>query len=371
MELPLRADQDESDHDRFAELYFSSPGVARPYVWVNRDEVLEDAWRRHWRHAGLLALDTEFLHVDTYHPVPALVQISSGEHTWLIDASTRSTHISSWLPLLAVLQNGHCLKVIHGCRADILLFFAMFGDAAAGLQAFFDTQLAAMSPPCLSVLSANASACGDELQPTATLGYARLVQYLLPHIHQEKPVSKAQQCSDWTIRPLTADQLAYAARDVSHLIEIYHALCALLPAEELQLWRHGQRYGQHPRVAAFVHEIREPDLERAFLKKLCVQRRGPAAVAAAAATAAAGQEDPIHKAWRVWHDRELIARYRNLPKQWILKDDELLDHVYIGKPLRHIFFHPPFPLPVVPPLSPHAMKSCLRQPKQTQKRRIR
>src|SRR5690606_2240128 len=52
-----------------------------------------------WRQQPFVALDTEFMRVDTFYPIAGLLQASTGEGAWLIDPLC----IDDWTPLAALL----------------------------------------------------------------------------------------------------------------------------------------------------------------------------------------------------------------------------------------------------------------------------
>ena len=69
----------------------------------------------------------------------------------------------------------------------------------------------------IQVLAAAALETGRRTQP----GLARVTEKLL-----DRTLDKRLQCSDWDARPLTADQLAYAAADARVLLDLQDALAA-------------------------------------------------------------------------------------------------------------------------------------------------
>lgn len=54
-----------------------------------------------WQQLPFVALDTEFMRVDTFYPIAALLQIGDGQRAYLIDPLT----IDNWQPLAALLEN--------------------------------------------------------------------------------------------------------------------------------------------------------------------------------------------------------------------------------------------------------------------------
>jgi len=164
------------------------------YQIITDPEVLE-ALCVDWRKCPTLAVDTEFIRTDTFWPKVALIQISDGVQTYLVDPLALSE--SDLLPLKDVLcsSNGP-IVIIHACYEDLEVFKRMWGTTP---HTIFDTQM------CAAIL-------GYGLQ----VGYQRLVAEVL-----QKEVSKGETRSNWLQRPLTESQLDYAALDVAYLTEIY------------------------------------------------------------------------------------------------------------------------------------------------------
>ena len=156
-----------------------------------------------WRQQPFVALDTEFMRVDTFYPIAGLLQASTGEGAWLIDPLC----IDDWTPLAALLDDRGVTKVLHACSEDLEVFQRLLGCQPRPL---FDTQLAAAY-----------------LNLGFSMGYSRLVQAVLG---LELP--KGETRSDWLQRPLSETQVSYAAEDVQHLAELYQALLPRLSAEK-------------------------------------------------------------------------------------------------------------------------------------------
>lgn len=228
---------------------------------------------RIWATRPWLALDTEFVRVDTYYPKLCLIQVGDGETACCIDTLA----ISDLSPLLDVLYRPDILKLFHAAGQDLEIFVRLRGTCPTPL---FDTQTAA------TLLG-----LGDQL------GYAGLVEKLLG-IAVDKSLSR----TDWLRRPLREAEIAYAADDVRHLAVIYPMLhqklaeCGRLPwlAEDCARQSNAALYRTEPADA----------WER--LKGLA--RLPPAAQGIAAALAQ----------WR-----ETQAQERDRPRKWIVEDDAI------------------------------------------------
>ena len=159
-----------------------------------------------WLHLPFVALDTEFVRVDTFYPQAGLLQVCAAGRVYLIDPLL----IHDWSALAEVLRAPAVVKVLHSCSEDLEVLSRLTGSLPAPL---FDTQLAA-----------------GYLNLGFSMGYSRLVQAVLGI---ELP--KGETRSDWLQRPLSETQLSYAAEDALHLAEVYEALDARL-SEEKRAW---------------------------------------------------------------------------------------------------------------------------------------
>ena len=128
-------------------------------------------------------LDTEFHREKTYFPQLALIQIATGNRLGVIDP------VSCDATLMRPLMDGPSLCVLHAAQQDLDVLTQSVGFVPSRI---LDTQL------CASFLGYT--------QPSL----ASLLQSLLKIV-----VPKGDRLSDWLRRPLTSDQLRYAASDVA------------------------------------------------------------------------------------------------------------------------------------------------------------
>lgn len=156
-----------------------------------------------WRSLPFVAVDTEFMRVDTFYPIAGLLQVSEGERAYLIDPLL----IDDWTPLAQLLQDPAVVKVLHACSEDLEVFQRLTGSLPTPL---FDTQLAA-----------------GYLNLGFSMGYSRLVQAVL-----DIELPKGETRSDWLQRPLSETQVSYAAEDVLHLAQVYDRLQQQLSADK-------------------------------------------------------------------------------------------------------------------------------------------
>ncbi|GAB7532382.1 ribonuclease D [Pseudomonas sp. 3A(2025)] len=162
--------------------------------WIRDDDSLARQCTQ-WQSLPFIALDTEFMRVDTFYPIAGLLQISDGKIAWLIDPLS----IDDWRPLAALLESPDVIKVLHACSEDLEVLLRLTGSLPLPL---FDTQLAAAY-----------------LNIGFSMGYSRLVQEVLGI---ELP--KGETRSDWLQRPLSETQISYAAEDAVHLAELFTLL---------------------------------------------------------------------------------------------------------------------------------------------------
>jgi len=148
------------------------------------------------RTADRYALDTEFHREKTYYPHLALLQVQWDDQLVLVDPFKVDLH-----PFAEVLQ-GPGLAVVHAGDQDLEVL-QLACDAVP--SRLFDTQLAA------GFLGQSSPSLGNLVE--------RALGVRLP---------KGDRLTDWTRRPLTDDQLAYAASDVDHLLAVHDKVAAEL-----------------------------------------------------------------------------------------------------------------------------------------------
>ena len=145
--------------------------------------------------ASVIALDTEF-ESNRSGTTLSLVQLTDGEQSFVIDALALRD-LSAFGPLL---ETETVCWVVHAGRQDIeLLVQATRGIRPAKL---FDTQV-------------GWAMCGPEYQVSLAYLVARVCDTRLPKSHQN---------DYWLKRPLTEEQIRYAADDVKYLHDIYSVI---------------------------------------------------------------------------------------------------------------------------------------------------
>ena len=230
-----------------------------------------------WRLERILSIDTEFIRTNTFYPKLGLLQIADVNNCYLIDPLC----ISEWSPFAQLLTSGieFC---IHSCSEDLNLLHT---SISAIPREVFDSQLAAAF-----------------LGHGFSLSYQSLVKLLLG-----KEIPKDETRSDWLKRPLKDTQLRYAANDVSYLLALRERLLGQLKSKNVLQW--------------FEEE--------------CVTQTNTA-IEIENKESWKNSYTTISNAWRlddlrlsqlreVCYWRELKARERNKPKNWIARDKDLFN----------------------------------------------
>jgi ribonuclease D len=226
------------------------------------------------RHS-FVTVDTEFLRETTYYPLLCVAQMASPEEAVVIDALATGIDLA---PFFALMANENVIKVFHAARQDIEIVWNM---ARTIPHPIVDTQVAAM------VLG-----YGD------SISYDQLVQRITGDT-----LDKSHRFTDWTRRPLSDAQIAYAVSDVTHLRDVYLKLAADLEKQARSNW-----------VEAEMDVLTSPetyraDPERAW-ERLKSRVRKPKELAILIEVAA-------------WRERE--AQSRDVPRGRVIKDEVIGD----------------------------------------------
>jgi len=235
---------------------------------------LAAACRRMATHP-FVTIDTEFLRETTYYPLLCVAQMASPEEAVVIDALAADIDLE---PFFALMGDEKVMKVFHAARQDIEI---VWHSAELIPRPIFDTQVAAM------VLG-----YGD------SISYEQLVQRITGD-----SLDKSHRFTDWTRRPLSDAQLAYAISDVTHLRDVYLALLD-------DLGRRGRvDWVQEEMGVLTSADTYRMDPENAWLR-LKTRVRKPKELAVLIEVAA-------------WRERE--AQSRDVPRSRVLKDDVIGD----------------------------------------------
>jgi len=222
-----------------------------------------------------VTVDTEFMRESTYWPQLCLVQVAGPDDAVAIDALAPGIDLA---PLFDLMDAPETLKVFHAARQDVEIFYHLMGHIPAPL---FDTQVAAM-------------VCGFGDQ----VGYENLIAKLT-----KARVDKSSRFTDWSRRPLSDKQIAYALSDVTHLRDAYRKLSKELEANGRSSWLESEM-----QILTSVSTYEgNPDLAYKRIKA-----RNPKPRVAA-----------VLKELAAWRERE--AQRRDMPRNRILRDDALME----------------------------------------------
>jgi ribonuclease D len=241
---------------------------------ITTTDSLAEVCGRLQRHP-FVTVDTEFLRESTYYPKLCVAQIASTDEAVVVDALADGIDLK---PLFNLMADENVIKVFHAARQDIEICWHAAGLIPAPLV---DTQVAAM-----------------------VLGYGDSIAYdqLVQRITGDN-LDKSLRFTDWTRRPLSEAQIAYAISDVTHLRDVYVKLEADLKKRGRTEWMR-----EEMRVLTSPDTYRmEP--EHAW-QRLQTRVRKPKELAVLIEVAA-------------WRERE--AQTRDVPRGRVLKDDVVGD----------------------------------------------
>ena len=241
---------------------------------ITTTEELKDVCARMARRP-FVTVDTEFLRESTYYPQLCVAQMASTDEAIVIDALAATMDLA---PFFALMADENVIKVFHAARQDIEI---CWHEAELIPHPIVDTQVAAM-----------------------VLGYGDSISYnqLVQRITGDN-LDKSHRFTDWTRRPLSEAQLAYAISDVTHLRDVYLKLSADLEAQGRSDW---MREEMDILTSSETYRF-EP--EHAW-ERLKTRVRKPKELAVLIEVAA-------------WRERE--AQERDIPRGRVLKDDVIGD----------------------------------------------
>ena len=223
-----------------------------------------------------LGVDTEFMREKTYFAQLCLLQISTRAAIYCVDPLVEHSQTAFWQQLLS------SSWVVHSARQDIEVVYQTAGSMP---RKIFDTQIAAAL-----------------LGMPAQVGYAGLVKELF-----DVDMAKSHTRADWTRRPLAEAVLDYAAEDVEYLLPAADILSEGLDKKDRLHW------AQQDSALLLDPALYDISGDQA-IDRLKGARNFRGTKRAAAVRLAA------------WREEEAIRR--NRPRQWIIRDNVLLDIAY-------------------------------------------
>lgn len=245
-----------------------------PPVYIANQENLVAFVERAMR-SSVLAIDTEFLREKTYYAKLCLIQLATDDEAVIVDPFS----VGDLGALKPVLENESVVKLFHAGSQDLEILLREVGVLP---RPIFDTQVAAAL-----------------LGHTQQIGYAALVG-----AECGVTLKKIDSFTDWSRRPLSESQLDYAADDVVYLPRMYKRMRAEL-----------ERRGRLDWLERDFEEMSDPAKyatdERSRYRRLKrVSQLSRRQLSAAREVAA----------WR-----ELEAQRRDVPRKWVVTDEQIVE----------------------------------------------
>lgn len=222
-----------------------------------------------------MAIDTEFLREKTYYARLCLIQVAIEGEVAIIDPFA----IKDITLLNDALTSSDVVKIFHASSQDIEILYHETGVVP---RPVFDTQVAA-----------------------ALLGKSQQASYSsLVSSYCSVNLPKKDSFTDWSQRPLKDSQIRYAADDVVYLPQIYYDMVEVLNEKNRLHW-----------LDEAFEEISSPEKyeikpEERYRKLRRVNQLNARQMAAAREFAA----------WR-----ELKAQKINVPRKWIVSDEQIVE----------------------------------------------
>ncbi len=218
----------------------------------------------------VIALDTEFHGEKRYWPELFLIQFAGRNGPVAVDP----LGIEDLSPIGELLESKVPVKVIHSARNDIDILMHHLGIVFSSV---FDTQLAAAflgNEPQISLYNLIRNECGKA-----------------PH--------KGHTLSDWSVRPLSKEQIEYALNDVRYLLSIYDNQMTRLKSTGRLNW-----YTEQAESLTFPSTYEIP------LQKIFKRVRSTGKIT----------KSRLPILWALVQWRERIAEELNKPRKYIVKD---------------------------------------------------
>ena len=242
--------------------------------YIANQENLE-AFVRRARSSAVLAVDTEFLREKTYYANLCLLQLATDTEVAVVDPFA----VDDLKVLVPLLEDPAIMKLFHAAGQDLEILYRELGVLPSPV---FDTQVAA-----------------------ALLGHTQQIGYG-PLVHSVCGVSlkKSDSFTDWSRRPLSDSQLDYAADDVIYLPKMYRIMRERLEAKGRLDWLDND-FAALSDPANYVC-----DVASRFKRLKRVGQLNRRQLSAAREVAS----------WR-----ELTAQARDLPRKWVLTDEQVVE----------------------------------------------
>ncbi|MDO4501930.1 MAG: ribonuclease D [Coriobacteriia bacterium] len=243
-------------------------------MYIDTQEELE-AFVARAHESSVLAIDTEFLREKTYYAKLCLIQMATDDEVVIVDPFA----VRDMKVLAPLLTNEDVVKLFHAGTQDLEILYHEVGVLP---KPIFDTQIAA-------------SLLGHVLQ----IGYANLV-----HAECGVTLKKVDSFTDWSRRPLSDSQIEYAADDVIYLPRMYQSMTKQLKQKRRLGWL-SDDFAELSNPANYEQDSRER------FRRL---KRGGSL-----------NRQQLSAAREVAAWREDTAKKRNLPRKWVLTDEQIVE----------------------------------------------
>jgi ribonuclease D len=241
--------------------------------YIQEQQALIDVCRQ-FSDSDYLAIDTEFVRTRTYFPNLGLLQVCDGQQIALIDPIA----IDDLTPFWQLLVNPSIQKVLHACSEDLEVFQVCGETKPVNI---IDSQI------MMAFLGHGIS-----------MGYAAMIEHF-----SALQLDKSESRTDWLKRPLSEQQLAYAAADVHYLHQWFPTMLQQLSSKGL--------------LAAAIQET-----ERMVEKKFASVEQSSLYLQVKASWKLSSEQLNRLQHLAIWRYQQAIVR--NLPLSFVAKDHSLL-----------------------------------------------
>ncbi len=222
---------------------------------------------------SIIGVDTEFMREKTFYSQLCLVQLATRDDIYCVDPLAGNEMSRFWQAI------DTCKWVLHSARQDIEVVYQTAKFMPANI---FDTQIA-----------------------TGLLGYAPQMGYagLIKELFNVE-LAKSHTRANWATRPLRDEYLEYAAEDVEYLLPAHDELMTRLDKLGRTQWAEWDS-----------RLMLDPSLYDIDANKAIARLKG--------ARNLRGRQRAAAKRLAGWREHEAMTRDR--PRQWILRDNVLVD----------------------------------------------
>lgn len=222
-----------------------------------------------FKNKKVLFIDTEFDRKNTYFSKLSYITIYDGTRFWIIDAlSNLNLNI-----LKKIISNKEIIKVFHGSQQDL----EIFNNLKIKIKSIFDTQVAAQFS-----------------------GYEQPISYSSAVLNICKiKINKDLQNSDWLKRPINQKIKEYLKNDVKFLKKIFNYFYKILK--------------KNKNLEYFREEMQQINNKNEVISSSILRKK-------------INNETIAKKNFqKLMQLRETIASRKNLPKNWIFQDEQMLN----------------------------------------------